>query len=136
VWNLETGQELLTLKGHSSWVRAVALSPDGTKVISASADKTIKVWNLDTQEELLTLKGHSGAVEAVALNPDGTKVISGSRDSTLKVWNLDAGEVIASFTGDGALTRCAFAPDGVTIVAGDALGRMHFLRLEGMEASS
>jgi WD40 repeat protein len=89
------------------------------------------VWHLDTGEELLTLNGHSDCVSAVALSPDDTKVISGSWDNTLKVWHLEKGEVIASFTGDSQLICCAFAPDGMTIVAGDALGRMHFLRLEG-----
>jgi hypothetical protein len=49
----------------------------------------------------------------------------------IKVCRLDTGEVIASFTGDGTFSCCAVAPDDVKIVAGDALGRMHFLRLEG-----
>jgi WD40 repeat protein len=131
VWHLDTGEERLTLNGHSDRVNAVAISPDGTKVISGSTDSTLKVWHLDTGEELLTLKGHSFSVDAVALSPDGTRVISGSDDHTLKVWHLDTGEVIASFTGDSPLFCCAFAPDGMTIVAGDALGRMPFLRLEG-----
>lgn len=58
-----------------------------------------------------------------------------SGDKTLKVWNSSSGEVIASFTGEGELLCCAVAPDGVTIVAGERTGRVHFLRLEGMEAS-
>jgi hypothetical protein len=45
---------------------------------------------------------------------------------------LDSGEVMATFIGDGALNCCAVAPDGVTIVAGEASGRVHFLRLEGV----
>jgi hypothetical protein len=49
----------------------------------------------------------------------------------VKLWHLDRGEVIASVTGNSPLFCCAFAPDGVTIVAGDAIGRMHFLRWEG-----
>ncbi len=49
----------------------------------------------------------------------------------VKLWHLDAGEVITSFTDYSSLFYCAFAPDRVTILAGDALGRMHFLRLEG-----
>jgi hypothetical protein len=49
----------------------------------------------------------------------------------VKLWHLDRGEVIASLTGNSPLFCCAFAPDGMTIVAGEALGRMHFLRLEG-----
>jgi WD40 repeat protein len=60
---------------------------------------------------------------------DGKRAISGSDDNTVKVWNLETGEVIASFTGDGSINCCAVAPDGVTIVAGDALGRVPFLRL-------
>ena len=60
----------------------------------------------------------------------------GSGKSTIlgkyvKLWHLDKGEVIASLTGNSPLFCCAVAPDGVTIVAGDALGRMHFLRWEG-----
>jgi hypothetical protein len=48
-----------------------------------------------------------------------------------KVWDLESGEKIASFMGDSALKACAVAPDGVTIISGEALGRMHLLRLEG-----
>ena len=63
------------------------------------------------------------------MTADGKRAISGSDDNTVKVWNLETGEVIDSFTGDGSINCCAVAPDGVTIVAGDALGRVHFLRL-------
>jgi WD40 repeat protein len=135
VWNLETGEELLTLNGHSSDVNAVAVTADGLRAISGSDDDTIKVWNLETGEELLTLNGHRSDVNAVAVTADGLRAISCSDDDTIKVWNLETGEVIASFTGESPIKCCAVAPDGVTIVAGEASGRVHFLRLEGMEAS-
>jgi hypothetical protein len=54
-----------------------------------------------------------------------------SYNNTLKIWDLNSGEEMAIFTGDGWLYCCAVSPDGVTVVAGDALGRVHFLRLEG-----
>ncbi len=129
------GALLRTLQGHSNSVNAVAVTPDGLQAISGSSDKTLKVWNLATGELRHTLQGHSHWVKAVAVSPDGLQAISGSDDNTLKVWNLATGKVIASFTGESSIYCCAVAPDGVTIVAGEASGRVYFLRLEGMEAS-
>jgi WD40 repeat protein len=134
VWDLATGEERRTLKGHSDSVRAVAVTPDGLQAISASSDGTLKLWDLATGEERHTLKGHSDRVYTVAVTPDGLQAISASSDGTLKLWDLETGELIASFTGDGSIPCCAVAPDGVTLVAGEQSGRVHFLRLEGMEA--
>ncbi|CAD6492343.1 MAG: WD domain, G-beta repeat [Candidatus Argoarchaeum ethanivorans] len=76
-----------------------------------------------------TLKGHTDWVNAVAVTPDGRYAISGSWDRTLKVWDIGSGEVIASFNEDGPLHSCVISPNGRTIVAGDASGAVHFLRL-------
>jgi WD40 repeat protein len=113
-------------------VISVAITPDGQRVVSASADNTLKVWDLNSGKKLKTLTGHTSAIRAVAITLDGQRAISGSYDNTLKVWDLKSGQVITSFNGDGALRCCAVAPDGVTIVAGEESGRVHFLRLEGV----
>ncbi|MEE0961888.1 MAG: hypothetical protein U0L54_05005, partial [Bacteroidales bacterium] len=63
-----------------------AYSPDGTKIISGSNDKTIKIWDANTGECLKTLEGHSQPVYSVSYSPDGTKIISGSFDNTIKIW--------------------------------------------------
>ncbi len=76
------GPLIRTLSGHSGSVNAVAVTPDGTRAISASDDQTCKVWDLTTGQELQTLSGHSDSVEAVAVTPDGTRGISASRDET------------------------------------------------------
>ncbi|WAK74474.1 NB-ARC domain-containing protein [Arthrospira sp. PCC 9108] len=132
LWDLEQGRELATLSGHSGWVRAVAIAPDGKRAVSASADKTLKLWDLEQGRELATLSGHSDEVNAVAIAPDGKRAVSASDDKTLKLWDLATGEEIASFTADTGVLACAVAPDGVTLVAGDRSGRVHFLRLEGL----
>src|SRR5206468_2908460 len=89
VWDAQTGQETLTLKGHTGSVHSVAFSPDGKRIVSGSADKTLKVWDATSGQETLTLKGHTGAVHSVAFSPDSKRIVSGSGDSgTLKVWNL------------------------------------------------
>jgi WD40 repeat protein len=109
---------------------------DAPYAISSSTDNTLKVWNLKTAQELLTITGNSNGANDVVMTPDGKYLVSHtSYDNTLHVWELETQDVIASFCGESTLTCCAVAPDGLTIVAGEASGRVHFLRLEGMETS-
>ena len=62
VWDAETGQERLTLKGHNGRVWSVAFSPDGTRIVSGSADKTLKVWDAETGQENADAQGHTAAM--------------------------------------------------------------------------
>ncbi|MDJ0658930.1 MAG: hypothetical protein QNJ42_05505, partial [Crocosphaera sp.] len=88
-----------TLTGHSYWVEAVAVTPDGQKIISGSWDATLKIWDLATGNLENTLMGHSYWIEAVVVTPDGQKVISGSRDKTLKIWDLATGNLENTLMG-------------------------------------
>jgi WD40 repeat protein len=129
VWDLETGRQLRTLEGHTDRVNGVAVSADGRRAVSASWDQTLKVWDLETGDELRTLEGHSDGVNGVAVSPDMRRAASASSDKTLKVWDLKTGEALATFTADASLSCCTFA-GAQTILAGDALGHVHFLKLE------
>src|SRR5262245_18325338 len=73
-------QERLTLKGHQGAVTAVAVSPDGKRLATASADRTVKSWDIMTGELVLTARGHTGSVNAVAFSPDGRRLISAGAD--------------------------------------------------------
>jgi WD40 repeat protein len=129
VWDLESGVALRTLEGHSDGVNGVAVTPDGKRAVSASHDRTLKVWNLETGVVLRTLVGHSAPVAGVAVTPDGRRAVSASWDKTLKLWDLETGVVLATFHCDAGATCCAFA-GARTVIAGDAGGRLHFLRIE------
>jgi WD40 repeat protein len=48
VWDAETGQETLTLEGHSGSVTSVSFSPDGKRIVSGSTDDTVKIWNVSS----------------------------------------------------------------------------------------
>jgi WD40 repeat protein len=74
-------------------VRSVAWTLDGTKIASASDDKTIKVWNAQMGQCVSTLSGHSDSVNAVSWRPDGTVLASGSVDKTIKLWDTQSGQV-------------------------------------------
>ncbi|MDF2387685.1 hypothetical protein JMG10_39940 [Nostoc ellipsosporum NOK] len=73
--------------------------------------------------------------EAIALTPDGKYLISGSSDNTVKVWDLQSKLEIASFLGESSIRCCTVGPDGITIVAGEQSGHLHFLCLEGIKVS-
>jgi WD40 repeat protein len=80
---------------------------------------------------ILIIEGHSNWVNGVAITPDGRRAVSASWDKTLRVWDLESGKELTSLTADGPTTSCAISLDGRTIVAGDATGKIHILRMEG-----
>jgi WD40 repeat protein len=129
ILDLESGESLRTLEGHRGSVEGVALTPDGRRAVSASWDKTLRVWDLESGQSLRALEGHRGSVEGVALTPDGRRAVSASGDNTVRVWDLESGKELALLTGDSPMGCCAVSLDGGTIVAGDASGGVHFLRL-------
>jgi WD40 repeat protein len=88
-----------TLVGHSGWVNAVAVSGDGRRAVSASADKTLKVWDVESGRELRTLEGHRDEVLGVAMSGDGRRAVSASIDHTLKVWDLETGRELCTLEG-------------------------------------
>jgi hypothetical protein len=107
-----------TLTGHTGPVEACAVSPDGTWVVSASADGTVKIWDAATGTERATLTGHTGGVRACAVSPDGTWVVSASDDGTLKIWDAATGTERATLTGHTCpVEACAVSPDGTWVVS-------------------
>ena len=75
-----------TLEGHSDEVSSAQFSPDGTNIVSASIDQTVRVWSVATGECVQTLEGHSGTVFSAQFSPDGTNIVSASNDKTVRVW--------------------------------------------------
>jgi hypothetical protein len=98
LWRL-SHPELLTLRGHTNTVLRLAYSPDGRRLASGSADRTVKVWDLGTGQEVLSLKGHTHLIWATAFSPDGRQLASASEDHTVRVWSA---EEPAPFKGDKA----------------------------------
>ncbi len=62
VWDAATGQEVLSLKGHTQQVTSVSWSPDGKRILTGSFDKTAKGWDAEKVHEIHSLKGTGGPV--------------------------------------------------------------------------
>ena len=132
LWDPASGQLQATLEGHSNWVRALAVLPDG-RLASGGDDRTIKLWDPASGQLQATLEGHSDWVRALAVLPDG-RLASGADDRTIKLWDPASAKPEfdqPQFMADAAILTLAFLPATSTLVAGDASGRLHWLRLPG-----
>ena len=116
------------LDGHTGPIVALALSPDGTMLASASWDHTVRLWPLDGGAPRV-LEGHAQAVNGVAFSPDGRELVSAGYDATLRIWRLSDGGV-SVHTLPTPLNTVAVAPDGEIVAAG-ADGKVYFLSSQG-----
>lgn len=103
---------------HAGVVFAVAVTPDGRRVVSGAEDGMLRVWDLATGKCERGLIGHSGPVRALTLTPDGRRAISGGDDSTLRTWNLVTGVCERAFRGHtSSVVGVAVTVDGQLAVS-------------------
>ena len=114
MWDFASGGGHLvnTLEGHTSSVSSVAITPDGTKIVSGSYDNTIKVWDIASGRLLNTLEGHTSSVSSVTITPR-YKIVSASYDNTIKVWDIVSGRLVNTLEGHtSSVSSVAITPDG------------------------
>lgn len=88
------------MRGHTDNINTVAVSPDGTQVVSGSEDHMIRIWSISTGQQMGdALIGHNCRILSVAFSPDGTRIVPGSVDATIRIWNSIAGEAISQPIG-------------------------------------
>ena len=92
ILNTDTSAVLCTLSGHSNLVYSVAWSPDGTKLASGSADKTVRIWEAATGKQLWQLNVGS-FVNSVHFSPDGHTVAAGCSNGTVQIIDVATAEV-------------------------------------------
>ena len=96
---------------------AVSVTPDGSRIVSASLDRTLRVWNVGDGVCEKVLRGHTGHVAGMVLTPDGSRIVSraaaNTGDNAIRVWHLGTGTCEHTLEGHGATVNdLTFTDDG------------------------
>jgi WD40 repeat protein/predicted Ser/Thr protein kinase len=114
LWDLANERVLRTMSAGAR-VRAVAVSPNGRRVVAAAENGLLLVWDSLTGDELMTLPGHTGDVTGAAISSDGALIASGSFDNTARVWDADTGELLTVLEHPNWVYAVCFTPDSARL---------------------
>lgn len=121
IWDLGTGNHLITLKGHEKCVNAIAFSPDGSQLVTTGADKSVRIWDVSSGKCINTLEGHENWLWSIAFSNDGTLIASAGDDQTVRFWNSKTGEFLKSVKEHiGGINSIVFSPDGSVLASAGA----------------
>jgi WD40 repeat protein/serine/threonine protein kinase len=127
VWNVRTGDQVLTLKGRTGAVNALSWSPDGMRLASACAvdaaaagGAELRIWNVQEGQQAMILEGHVFGANVIRWSPDGRRLAStGQGDPAVRVWDTSTGEEILTLEGHTrALGPVSWSPDGKLLASG------------------
>ena len=115
-----TRKPVASLAGHTGLNPWFAISPAGSRLISATwdfPDPSPRLWDASTGQLIRVMAGHTNIVQSIAFSPDGTRVVSAALDQTAFLWDALTGERIAALRGhSGAIWGASFSPDGQLVV--------------------
>jgi len=129
IWTSGNTRPDAVLEGHTAPIAALAASPDGATLASASWDQTIRLWPLMGGAPRV-LEGHTQNVNGVAFAPDGRGLVSVSYDQSVRIWSLAGPSAPAVVAMPSPLNAVAVSSSG-EIMTGGADGRLYFLGSDG-----
>jgi cytochrome c len=116
---LTTPPAFADMLGHGGMVRSIAVSPDGSRVLTGSFDYTAMIWDFGDQTSTGVLEGHDAPVNSVAYLPNGRQAVTGSDDNTIILWDLAKKSRLRRYSGHrGKIMSVAVSSDGRRIASG------------------
>lgn len=112
-------KKVLIFTGHLASVNALAWSPDGKLLASASDDTFVQIFNATNGERKIIYSGHTEEVAAVSWSPDGKLMASGGQDKTVQVWDVASKTKIMTYTGHSdRVNSLSWSNDSLLIASG------------------
>lgn len=132
LWDGRTGALRGQLSGHVSGLTGLALSADGSRLVSGSYDGTVRIWDTASGQQLALLMGHADGVAAVAMDAAGEMIISGSHDGAVRLWaGMHAEPVLVELIGTGPISEVCASADGTRFAAAGADGSVSVIEADG-----
>lgn len=130
LWDLGTGAARV-LSGHRRGIQGLAVTPDGSELVSVSLDGTWRRWDTTTGRAGPVVEGRDAYNDVLALSPDGALVVTATTGHVIEVWDRVAGRpVLPPLTGhDGFVQALGFTPDGGTLISGSWDRTLRFWRV-------
>jgi WD40 repeat protein len=130
LWNALSGEVIRRFEGHEAQLYDATFSPDGKRIVTASADNTARIWDVATGTTIAVLKGHSGSVLSAAFSPHADRIATASADNTARIWGVATGSTIAVLKGhSGPVSSAVFGPDGERILTASDDGTARIWRV-------
>lgn len=127
VWDVNTGNFIMTLNGHTERVVKGIYSPDNAWIITAGYDNTIRYWDSQTGQLIMTLGNHTAPVIALALSADGLLLISGGMDNQVIVWNAKTrNKILTLYEPYDNYVPLALSPDGKILITTNPVDTLCF----------
>ncbi len=117
LWNPQTGEHDVALRGEPLSYSALALNPQGN-LLAAATGSEIVLYDIRTRRVSCRFEAHQSGIECLAYSPDSRYLASGSQDQSVKLWDAASGEEVFTLPGHRSQARCvAFSRRGQYLAA-------------------